>query len=230
MMENFYAQLLSPHLPADKNIRILEIGCGMGFALAAMRQWGYSSLEGVDTHPDAVESCKAKNLDVFLVQDTVTFLSQRTRTYDLILALDLIEHLPCIDQLDFARAIQEALAPGGKLICTVPNANSALASRWRYIDWTHHISFTEHSLDFLLHNAGFSDIRILSSDAGGRFPYRHFFSRRFLEKNFWQDFLHHLIFKSVRFFRRLEMIAELGWNEGRPVPLSLNLLGIAVKK
>ena len=60
--------------------------------------------------------------------------------------------------------------PDGKVILTVPNANSPLAARWRYIDFTHHCSFTEHSLNFVLGSAGFGDIRIDNSKGIGPPP------------------------------------------------------------
>jgi hypothetical protein len=33
----------------------------------------------------------------------------------------------------------------------------------------------------------------------------------------------------TRFVRRMEMIGELGWDEGREVPLSVNIMAIATK-
>ena len=40
----------------------------------------------------------------------------------------------------------KALRPEGIFICAVPNANSPFATRLRYIDLTHELSFTEESL------------------------------------------------------------------------------------
>ncbi|MFM6526777.1 MAG: hypothetical protein ACKPIB_00560, partial [Dolichospermum sp.] len=49
-------------------------------------------------------------------------------------------------------------------------------------------------------------------------------SRSIFRKWFWKTMLHWWIFRFVRFFRRLEMIGELGWEQGSIIPLSLNLL------
>jgi len=114
------------------------------------------------------------------------------------------------------------LSAGGEFICTVPNANSAVSMRWQHNDWTHHSSFTEISLDFLLYNAGrFSDIRTYPAE--------------FLQRpqKYWLPFLsgarHWWAFHFFRMWRRLEMMAELGPEQGRNIPLSLNLLSVAKK-
>ena len=113
------------------------------------------------------------------------------------------------------------LKKGGRLIATVPNASSPLAGRWRYICWTHHTSFTEHSLDFLLYHAGFDNIHVFGAGSFRR-PRLPFLIRPAVFR--W------LLLMFVRSFRRMEILAELGWKEGRSVPLSLNLLGVADKK
>ena len=53
---------------------------------------------------------------------------------------------------------------------TVPNANSILASRWLYNDYTHYSSFTEHSLAFVLKNACFANIWLDNAKGVGPFP------------------------------------------------------------
>lgn len=228
-MRKEFKGLISGRLPEDHQARILEIGCGMGFALLALKDLGYQNAEGIDIDADQVKSCLSKNLNVRAVKDSKDFLSDKKGFYDAVLAFDLIEHIPQDEQLELVRAIFEALRPGGRLLCTVPNANSALAGRWRYIDWTHRTSFTEISLDFLLHNAGFSKVRILESGSLPRFSYQKFLSKEVLKKSFWGEILHRCLHRAMRRFRRLEMIAELGFKEGLEIPLSLNLFCIARK-
>jgi len=219
-MVKFYSELLAAYLPADRKARILDVGCGMGFALLALKQLGYAEVSGVESDRSQADSCKAKGLSVDLSRDTKAYLNEQPAKFNVILALDLIEHIPVDQQLEFVSALATALVPGGTLICTVPNANSVLASRWRYICWTHQTSFTEHSLDFLLYNGGFSEIRVQGYE----------FNRR--PGNVWlpvSGARHWWAFCFFRFFRRLQMMAELGPAQGRDVPLSLNLLGVARK-
>lgn len=220
-MSAYYRRFLTSELPTDKAAPILDVGCGAGYALLTARDLGFSKLIGVDCDAGQVASCKAKGLDeVTLSENTVGFLKSRAGFFQTLLALDLIEHIPHCEQLEFVRALAEALLPGGKLICTVPNANSALAGRYRYIDWTHRTSFTEHSLDFLLFNGGFREIKISEVEYLQR------------PNNIWlpvSGARHWWAFRFFRFLRRLEMMAELGPQQGRTIPLSLNLLAIAHK-
>lgn len=229
-MNSFYRGLLKSIIPEDKNIHILDVGCGMGFALLALQDMGYKNLAGVDIDCGQVESCLAKKLNVVQVNNTIDYLLSHMNRYDLILALDVIEHIDYPEQLSFVKAINNALKKNGKLICTVPNANSVLASRWRYGDWTHHMSFTELSLEFLLYNAGFDDIQIDGTEIFSRPSFRPLLSKLVLSKGLWKNYLRWVLFKFVRSLRRAEMIAEMGWEQGKNVPLSLNLIASAIKK
>jgi SAM-dependent methyltransferase len=221
VMVKDYTTILTPHLPPGREARVLDIGCGMGFAMLTLKRLGFSNVKGVERDFSQAESCRTKGLDVELVDDTLTYLGQNIGGFDLILALDLLEHIPVDDQLAFVNAVAVALAPGGLLICTVPNANSVLASRWRYICWTHHTSFTEHSLDFLLYHGGFQSIEVFGYDILKR-PLVYWFPIGGT-RHWWA-------FKFFRWWRRLQMMAELGPDQGRKVPLSLNLMGVARKR
>lgn len=212
--------LLRDILPKDPDSRILDIGCGMGFALLYFKSRGFSLAEGIDTDPRQIQACREKGLQVHLVEDAVRFLKDRPSTYALITAFDVIEHLPREEQVELTQAIHAALISQGALVCTVPNANSTLASRYRYVDYTHCTSFTECSLEFLLFNAGFRDIRVSAVDCFNRPSHRHFWRKEYFR--WW-------LFKALRGIRRLQMIAELGYDEGGGVPLSLNLKGVARK-
>jgi len=217
-MSSHHQRILKPHLPLNPDSAVLDVGCGMGFALESLRQLGYRHLEGFDTDNNQVALAQKGGLPVVWAENPLSFLAERAGSKDLILCLDVLEHVPKTGQLGFASAIRQALKPGGRLILTVPNASAALASRWRYIDWTHETSFTEHSIDFLLFNSGFSKISVFASEFGVR-PNWIFLPRK--STLLWA------LFQFYRLWRRGEMIAELGPEQGRAIPLSLNLLVVA---
>lgn len=220
-MTDYAQRILVPHLPADRTGAILDVGCGTGYALLALKQLGFSAASGVDSDVGQVSEAVKRGVSVVFVADTQAFLRERAGHFDIILALDVIEHLPWPQQIDFVQSMCEALNPTGRLICTVPNANSTLASRWRYNDWTHQISFTEHSLDFLLFSGGFKTVQVLPVE----------FMLR--PANWWLPFMSGArawwALRFFRFIRRSQMMAELGPEQGRAVPLSLNLMGVASK-
>ena len=220
-MTDYVQRILGPHLPTDRTGALLDVGFGTGYALLALKQLGFSAASGVDSDAGQVSEAMKRGVSVVLVADTQAFLRERAGRFDTILALDVIEHLPWSQQIDFVQSICEALSPTGRLICTVPNASSTLASRWRYIDWTHHSSFTEHSLDFLLFNGGFKTVQVLPVEFMVR-PANWWLPVMSGARAWWA-------FRFFRFIRRLQMMAELGPEQGRAVPLSLNLMGVASK-
>jgi len=150
------------------------------------------------------------------VQDSPGYLNDHVSAYDIITAFDVLEHIPSSQQISFVKAINNALKPGGVFILTVPNANSVLASRNRYIDYTHHVLFTEVSLDFVLYNAGFREIDIKPLDY-------------IIPSASVKSIIQRILLRYFRMRRRLEMIAELGSTWGKKIPLSFNIIAKAKK-
>ena len=163
---------LKGNLPEDKSIPALDIGCGFGFALRALRTAGFLNVRGIEVSSHQATIARRGGFEVSVVTDTIDFLKRHSGYFGIVLLLDVLEHIPVSEQLDMMRAIRESLSPGGRVIVTVPNANSPLAARWRYIDFTHTSSFTEHSLYFVLSNAGFSDIQMDNEKGIGAPPKR----------------------------------------------------------
>ncbi len=220
-MVQYCNRVLAPFLPVSKDAHVLDIGSGGGFALLALREAGFQNIEGVESDEGQANRCRKLDLHVRKIDDTIAFLESVKSDYSLVLLFDVLEHFPREQQLLMLQAIHAALKPGGRLVCTVPNANSTLAARWRYNDWTHHTSYTEISLDFLLHHAGFEQPEISAIEFNVR------------PTLWWIPFAggarHWWAFRLVRFFRRIVAMAELGPEQGRSIPLSLNLLGTGVK-
>lgn len=231
----FNRRILGMHLSELRGTPALDIGCGMGFTMLFLQQEGYHPVQGIDIDAGQVAASLRKGLDVVQVDDASAFIDQQGQRYGMIVAMDVLEHMTPNEQLVVLRSAYRALLPGGRFICSVPNANSTIAARQRYNDFTHHTSFTEHSLDFLLFNGGFRQIEIDSYEfflpahkknigpADFARP-RHFLSYLI------RDYLRWSLFGLVRGWRRIEMMGELGFETGRAIPLSLNLLGIATKQ
>lgn len=169
-MADWLCAYLGPELSVDRATTVLDVGCGFGFALRALRKLGFMNIRGVETSAQQAKVAKNAGFTVSVVDDSIAYLKGVKSSFGIILLLDVLEHIPEPLQIELARCVREALMPDGKVILTVPNANSPLAARWRYIDFTHHCSFTEHSLTFVLASAGFSEIRVDNSKGIGRPP------------------------------------------------------------
>lgn len=208
-------------LPPASPIPILDIGCGMGFALTALSEHGFSNLQGIDTDKTQVMSSQSKGLDVKLVDDSFDFLTEHPEKYEVVLMLDVLEHVPVEQQIALMGAVYHSLKPGGRVILQVPNASSILASRWLCNDFTHYASFTEHSIKFVLKNAGFVDLNIPVE----KLPKRP--SLRLWKRSARINFRRWLI----RYLWRQILIAEYFGSSERidEIPLSLNLMALAFK-
>lgn len=141
-------------LPAGS--RVLDLGCGTGSFLNWLRLQPGIQACGVDSSRSQIE-----NLQRFLPDVEATcaegraYLRAHRAAFAGIYCLDVIEHIPDDELLDFLEGIREALVPGGFLFCKVPNAANIFGSYSRYIDMTHERAFTSGSLLQLLSAAGF---------------------------------------------------------------------------
>ncbi len=77
-------------------------------------------------------------------------LADETRSFGLIAMLDILEHFTRDELFPLLEAVSARLEPGGRLIVSVPNADSPQASRAIYADITHEIAFTPTSLEEMM--------------------------------------------------------------------------------
>jgi ubiquinone/menaquinone biosynthesis C-methylase UbiE len=96
---------------------ILDAGCGTGINLKYLS--GYGAAIGVDSSRDALNFCRKRGIKN-VSQGDAERLSFRDNTFDLITALDLLEHL---DDNQALRGFYRVLKPNGYLVLTVPAFN-----------------------------------------------------------------------------------------------------------
>ncbi|GFO66735.1 hypothetical protein GMLC_03140 [Geomonas limicola] len=215
-MIEFYTGLFWNTLHDHPRGPALDAGCGTGLMLEYLTRTGFTPVAGFDAEPEMVRTCRERGYHVMHGQDGQA-VRELGNEFQVISCLDVIEHLDSATAAALCGTFHAALAPGGVFICTVPNANSVVGERMRYIDPTHRTSFTECTLDYLLREAGFSDITIAPAEWPLKIVYKS-----------WARFVSTLRLKVVRSWRRMELLAELG-EEGRNIPLSLNLMAVARK-
>lgn len=211
-------EMLRARLPKKLSSSILDIGCGYGFALRALRKLGYSNLKGLEISSQQAARCTKAGFDVDVCSNSTAWISSYPNRFNYVLLLDVLEHIPVQEQIIFLKAINGCLKKDGGIFITTPNANSILSSRWLHNDYTHHSSFTENSLYFVLKNAGFSDIKIDNSKGIGRFP------RRLWRKSSWP----HVRKWLVRWCWLQVFKAEVPWDV-HGISFELNLTAIATK-
>jgi 2-polyprenyl-3-methyl-5-hydroxy-6-metoxy-1,4-benzoquinol methylase len=148
---------LAGWFPADKSTVILDIACGEGALLAFLKAEGYTNLSGFDLSPENVAICHRLGLPFVEQADALEQIgAEPQRSFGLIFAIDLVEHLPKEKAAGFIEAARGALAQGGTLVLQTPNAGSLYGCYNRYYDLSHEFAVTEKSAVDLLMLGGFS--------------------------------------------------------------------------
>ncbi len=149
-------------LPEDREAKILDIGCGVGYFLHYLHLKGYKDILGIDLSPQMIGICKANIPNVRAeVADALGYLRSHEETFDAIVANDTLEHVPKDRMIDLIAATHAALKANGTFLIKVPNLGNLFAIRLRYTDFTHEVGFTEHSLWQVLWLGGFRTIHVL---------------------------------------------------------------------
>jgi 2-polyprenyl-3-methyl-5-hydroxy-6-metoxy-1,4-benzoquinol methylase len=221
-MNRFYSSVFSEDLERAQrwlnkpaaHIEVLDFGCGMGFFLNHLRSLGFVSVQGFELDAGQAGSARKYGLNVEQSANPLQWLKQCDKKFDLIFSIDVLEHISPDSLQEFLVAIRSCLSDDGIFIATVPNANSTCAGRWRYIDWTHRTSFTEHSLSHVMKLSGLQVESISPSEIFRLYTKPQSRLRQASE---------HLILKVIRSWRRLELIGEFGWDEGIDIPITTNI-------
>lgn len=222
-MSQYYMDKLSKLGVISGSSKVLEIGCGWGFCLGGLNRMGVSGSEGIDIDPMACRIAVGRGLNATLVDvdEISSFMGSREATYDVVLAFDVLEHVPLQVRDGMLNDVFKVLKPGGIFICQVPNANSVIASYMRYVDYTHTATFTHISLDVVLHNAGFEGITVQDAESMAKRP--PMFPLAGLKA--WA------IKRMVRMALRAIYVAELGsYPQVWSMPLDKNIIAVAKKK
>ncbi len=157
---------LAPYFTeADKDLAILDIGCGLGQTLGYLKKKGFTNLFGIDINDESIDICKKNGLAVEMVNDTREFALKSGKKFDRIIMSHVLEHIRKEDMIDTLVHIKKyLLKEGGVFLLMVPNAQSYTGSYWRYEDFTHNILFTSGSCIYVLRSAGFTQIDFIDPD------------------------------------------------------------------
>lgn len=148
-----FVHYLRGWLPADKDAAIVDVACGDGTLLHFFKERGYRNVSGVDIGAEQVTL--ARQVSQHVTQgDALEFLAAHPEAFELIVAMDVIEHFGKDEVLSFLDRCVAALRPGGRLILQTPNADSPLFNTVRYGDFTHEGAFTPDLLGRLMQLAG----------------------------------------------------------------------------
>ncbi len=166
--DGFMSQAMFLKAPGDHG-RLLEIGCGSGEELAAMRALGWTVL-GTDFDPAAVAIARGRGLEVRL--GGVECVRQEDGPFDAIYLGHVIEHVP--DPLNLLERCRNLLREEGALVLVTPNTSGLglrwFGPHWRGLEPPRHLSaFNPQSLGMLCTRAGLAVRSLRTSAKGARY-------------------------------------------------------------
>lgn len=141
---------------------VLDIGCGFGFTVdlaASVLGW-----RAVGLDPSAMGAAGAAALGADIRQLYLSADSDLGERFALVIASEVIEHVP--DPYPFLALLRGALAPGGTLVLTTPDAGAlepgigAARALCITAPRVHLVLFNRESLTLALHRAGFRHVQV----------------------------------------------------------------------
>jgi 2-polyprenyl-3-methyl-5-hydroxy-6-metoxy-1,4-benzoquinol methylase len=161
--EQFRFKLEVLPLLTDKNIAILDIGCGIGTLLQVLLKHGYSNAFGIDISAEQVEIAKKSGVQNIIEADIFSYLKNTHSNYDVVIGMDIIEHFNRPHLLDLLQLIKTSLKPNGLIIFRTPNADAPLNGTLYNGDITHETFLNPSSAHQLMLSAGFKAVSIKPS-------------------------------------------------------------------
>lgn len=146
----FLADMESTYFPVynyvknKKNLDVLEIGCGFGYITYALNKLGHNTT-GIDISKKAIYFANNNFGNYFINIDAENFSKKNNRKFDLVLGLELIEHLN--NPNNFIKTCLRLLKKDGKIILTSPNKDYIKTAIWQtdlppvHIFWSGHKGF-----------------------------------------------------------------------------------------
>ena len=145
---------------AEPSMSILEIGCGTGIFSRYLLEKGFTNVVCLDL--DKRLAPALADLDPFQVvfEEAETYVTSisGTRTFDLIVLHDVLEHLPLEKACSTFKSLHSVLAVGGRILIRVPNLSSPWGANLFYGTFEH---ITPYSPDRILEFAELTDFKVI---------------------------------------------------------------------
>ena len=149
---------LLKNLPRDANI--LDVGCGNGSFIRALKQLEFKHTYGIDLSEEQVQIARQSGIVEVEKADAMMFLDDKSGQFDAVFCMDLVEHLTKSELVDFMLMILKALKPNGRLYLRTPNMDSPWPHIYASGDYTHETLLNATSIRQLLGSIGFVKVDV----------------------------------------------------------------------
>jgi cyclopropane fatty-acyl-phospholipid synthase-like methyltransferase len=120
----------------------------------------------VDSSPVQIELARQVGVTVEEEDANLWLARQPKSHFASIIAIDLVEHLPKDDFMEFLHLARGVLSPDGSLILRLPNGDSPFVGMNLFNDITHVWTYTPNALNSLSQMQGFSGTQFADEGAG----------------------------------------------------------------
>ena len=169
-LQRFRAQTaIETFSPLGKDKRFLDVGCGEGTVVQALKNTGFSEVLGLDLSVNRLKDNKLKHPDLYHVAGLVQQLPFASEIFSGVSAFEVYEHVPSEDGPLMLNEIYRVLKPGGLLVLSTLNRKS-LARRIFPDTSTVEAHFNEVGYDQLQENISQAGFRIQEVRGVGLVP------------------------------------------------------------
>lgn len=170
-----------PYLPAkNKELEILDLGCGIGSLIACCKNCGYKNLKGIDISDQQVEIAHQLKVKEVEKADIFTYLKDHEASFDVISGMDIIEHFTKDELIDLIILIRNSLRKGGMAIFRTPNMDAPMANVFAMGDFTHENFLNKNAAEQMMLSMDFKNVEVFPS-----FMYVKGRLKNFLRRMLW---------------------------------------------
>jgi len=157
----YFARNLIAKRVFGKSCKILEVGCGVGYGTNFISS---DYTVGLDISKDALIKARKNNRHIHWVLGDGTSLPFKNESFDVVISLQVIEHIPKKKVFPYLNEIKRVLKSGGMFILTTPNRNLRLLPFQKPWNPSHEHEYSAKELENVLKRV-FSSYYIKGIDA-----------------------------------------------------------------
>jgi 2-polyprenyl-3-methyl-5-hydroxy-6-metoxy-1,4-benzoquinol methylase len=196
----FLNHIIKKYFPANKNIKILDIGCGYGALLYFAQKLGYKNSYGFDISFSQIKISKMLKINNIVLSTLENYFKNKKNKYDLVILLDVLEHLEKKKTKLYLDRIKKSLTSNGRVIIHTNNSVSPFFGNVRYGDPTHRTAFTDNSLKKILSDSNF---KLISFEEDSPLVYNLTSFCRFIIWSFFRFFINLIIFSETGKYKNI---------------------------
>lgn len=116
-IDKMTGKIWDEHFHETPDARLLDVGCGSGYAMEKFKELGMTNLTGLTLSHDDAETARGRGFTV--IEEDMSFTTLEDSSFDIIWARHSLEHspFPLLTLLEFNRL----LAPGGTIYIEMPS-------------------------------------------------------------------------------------------------------------